>query len=77
MADAMGRAEGSGGEQQGDARDGDAQLLYQHPNEDDEVGILDEKDDCDRHGGLFAVLGATGLYLIDDWSRAFDASAVH
>ena len=49
-ADAMGCAEGACGEQDGDAGDGDADLLHQHPEEDDQVRVMDEEDECDGHG---------------------------
>ncbi len=48
--DAMRGAEGSGGEEDGDAGDGDAKLLDQHPDEEDDVGVLDEEDNGNRHG---------------------------
>ena len=48
-ADAMGGAEGSGGEQDRNAGDGDSQLLQQNPEEEDGVSVLNEKDECDRH----------------------------
>ena len=45
-----GRAEGACGEKDGDAGDWDADLLHEHPEEDDEVRVMDEEDDRDRHG---------------------------
>ena len=50
-ADAMGGAEGAGGEEDGDAGDGEAELLHKHPEEEDQVGVLDEEGKRDRHGG--------------------------
>ncbi len=50
--DAMGGAERSRGEQDRDAGDGDADLLHEHPEEDDQVRVMDEEDDGDRHGSL-------------------------
>ena len=53
IADAMGGAEGSGGEQDGDAGDGDSQLLQQDPEEEDAIRVLDEEN-RGRHGNLDA-----------------------
>src|SRR5437879_6570426 len=50
-ADAMSGAEGACGEQDGHAGDGDADLLDQHPEEDDEVRVMDEEGEGDGHGG--------------------------
>ena len=49
-AEAVGRGEGSGGEQKGDGWDRDAKLLHEHPEEEDGVGVCDEEVDGDRHG---------------------------
>ena len=40
----MGGAEGAGGEQEGDAGDGQAELLHQHPEEEDAVRVMDERE---------------------------------
>ena len=54
VAEAVRGAEGSGSEEYGDAGDGDAELLHQHPEEDDEVRVMYEEDGGDRHGSLLS-----------------------
>ncbi len=49
-ADAMGCAEGTGGEQHGDAGYGDTKLLYEHPEKEDEIGVVHEEYESDWHG---------------------------
>jgi len=55
-ADAMGCTERACGEKDGYAWDRDADLLHQHPEEDDEVRVVDEENDGDRHGNLLSVI---------------------
>jgi hypothetical protein len=43
--------EGSGGEQDWNGWDGDAELLHQYPQEEDCVGVMDEEGEGDGHGG--------------------------
>ncbi len=45
----VGCTQGSGGEQDRDAGDRDAQLLDQYPDKDDQVRVVDEELDRDRH----------------------------
>ena len=47
--DAVCCREGSGGEEHGYAWYGDAKLLDQHPGEEDEVSVPDEKVESDGH----------------------------
>jgi hypothetical protein len=52
MMEAMGSGESPGGQEHGNAGDGDAELLRQHPEKKDEVGVVYEKCEGDRHRGF-------------------------
>ncbi len=53
-ADAMGRTECACSEKDRNAGDGDADLFHENPEEDDQVRVMDEKYDRDRHGSLLS-----------------------
>ncbi len=66
--DAMSCAERARCEQDWNAGNGNTDLLHQDPEEDEQVRVMNEKDNRDRHRSLLSV---NRMMLLCGWMRVY------